>query len=81
MNLGENKIKSLIVKSTECEYDYEKQLGRRIDLVEIFEDEYCVRVVPKGFIKKQKWREINDILWLNGFSWVQNGQMGSWIRE
>lgn len=81
LNLGENKIKSLIVKSTEYEYDYEKQLGRRIDLVEILEDEYCIRVVPKGFIKKQKWREINDILWLNGFSWVQNGQRGSWIRE
>ena len=30
----------------------------------------CIKVTPKGWIDKQVWREINDILRLHEFSWL-----------
>jgi hypothetical protein len=32
------------------------------------------------WIEKQTWREINDILRLNGFSWEYDGKDSCWIK-
>lgn len=81
LNLGKNKIKSLIEKASEPEYNFAIQLGKRIDLVNIKNEGDCHRVIPKGWIDKKVWREINDILRLNKFSWLNDGkENGCWIR-
>jgi hypothetical protein len=39
-----------------------------------------IKVSPKGWIEKQTWREINDILRINGFSWLPNGRDSCWMN-
>ena len=34
----------------------------------------------KCCVEKQEWREINDILKMNGFSWLSNGKNICWIK-
>ncbi len=81
LNLGKNKIMSLIQKSTEPEHSFAVQLGWRIDEVKVVNEGDCIRVIPKGWIDKKVWREINDILRLNRFCWLNNGkEKGCWIR-
>ena len=38
------------------------------------------KIVPKGWIEKGIWIEINDILKLHGFSWVSSGKDSCWLR-
>ena len=80
LHLGKNKIMSLIQKSTEPEHKFAIQLHHRIDYVKIVNENDCIRIVPKGWIEKRTWREINDILRLNRFCWLKNGKDGCWIR-
>jgi transposase-like protein/predicted nucleic acid-binding Zn finger protein len=86
LKLGDNKLKELIAKSAEAkaeakkEYRLEPQLGKRIDYVVIKHEADCVSVKPKGWIPKPVWREINDVLFINGFSWLENGKESQWIR-
>jgi transposase-like protein/predicted nucleic acid-binding Zn finger protein len=79
LNLGENKIRDLIVKSTEPN-NFATQLGLRIDRVIIVNEKDSIKVSPKGWIEKQTWREINDILRLNGFSWLSNDKDSCWMK-
>ncbi|MGI0072415.1 MAG: DDE-type integrase/transposase/recombinase [Nitrosotalea sp.] len=79
LNLGEDKIHDLIVKSTEPK-NFATQLGLRIDRVVIVNEKDSIKVNPKGWIEKQTWREINDILRLNGFSWLSNEKDSCWIK-
>ncbi len=79
LNLGENKIHDLIVKSTEPK-NFATQLGLRIERVIIVNEKDSIKVSPKGWIEKQTWREINDILRLNGFSWLSNGKDSCWLK-
>jgi len=71
---------SLIQKSTEPEHKFAIQLRWRIEQVKIVNEGDCIRVIPKGWIEKNTWREINDILRLNRFCWLKNGKDGCWIR-
>ena len=71
---------SLIQKSTEPEHKFAIQLHHRIDNVKIVNENDCISVIPKGWIDKRTWREINDILRLNRFCWLKNGREGCWIR-
>ena len=80
LKLNKNKIMSLIQKSTEPEHKFAIQLRHRIDYVKIVNENDCIRVVPKGWIEKKTWREINDILRLSKFCWLKNGRDGCWIR-
>jgi len=74
LKLGHNKLKSLITKSAQTtkgqtkieEYALEPQLRKRIDHIEIKRDADCVSIKPRGGLPKPIWREINDILFLNG---------------
>lgn len=81
LNLGDNKIMSLIQKSTESEHKFVTQLKHRVQHVLMENEADCVKVIPKGWIDKPIWREINDILRLNRFCWLNNsGKSGCWIR-
>lgn len=58
------------------------QLEWRRELVEPVNEGNYLRVIPKGWIDKKVWRQINDILGLKGFYWVNNGREKScWIRS
>ena len=86
LKLENNKLKGLIEKSAEAkihekrEYQLEPQLGKRVDYVDIRREADCVSVKPKGWIPKPVWREINDILFINGFSWLEDGKESKRIR-
>jgi hypothetical protein len=64
----------------EKEYALEPQLGKRIDYVEIRREADCISIKPRGWLPKPIWREINDILFINGFSWLENGKESKWIK-
>jgi transposase-like protein len=86
LSLGENKIKALIEKSAEVkqettrDYNIEIQLGKRAEYVNISHEKDCISVTPKMWINKSLWREINDILTINGFVWLENGGQSEWIK-
>ena len=83
LKLGKNPYLDLIKQATapKKEYDIIPQLGNRIELVEIINENDCVRVVQKKWIKKGIWRQINDILRLNGFVWLSYGEDSCWFKE
>ena len=86
LNLGEDKYLDLIklaINHKNKTYGISKQLGNRTKLVEIINEKDSTRVVQKEWIKKKTWREINDILRLNGFCWVPDfidENHGCWIN-
>jgi hypothetical protein len=86
IGLEKNKVKDLIMKSAEAkqerkrEYNIEFQLGNRLKYLEIKRETDCVSVKPESWIPKSIWREINDILSINGFSWLENGRDSQWIK-
>ncbi|MHB8602010.1 MAG: DDE-type integrase/transposase/recombinase [Nitrosotalea sp.] len=80
LNLGNDKIKDLITKSAESKCNFAVQLGKRIEKVSIVNEKDCVKVIPKGWMEKPTWREVNDILRLNTFSWLSNGKDSCWIK-
>lgn len=79
LNLGKNKIHDLIVKSA-TPNNFATQLGLRINRVVIMNEKDSIKVIAKGWIEKQTWREINDILRINGFSWLPNGRDSCWLK-
>lgn len=84
LKLGDSKLKTLIQKSGEAkeqkEYPLEPQLRGRIEYVDMKQEKDCFLVKPKGWLPKPLWREINDILFINGFSWLENGKESQWIK-
>lgn len=80
LNLGNDKIKDLITKSVESKCNFAVQLGKRIEKVNISNEKDSIKVSCKGWMEKQTWREINDILRLNGFSWLSNGKDSCWLK-
>ena len=64
LNLGDDPYLDLIKLATtpKKEYGIIPQLGDRTRLVEIINEKDSIKVVQKKWIKKQYWREINDIL-------------------
>ncbi|MGI0102299.1 MAG: DDE-type integrase/transposase/recombinase [Nitrosotalea sp.] len=80
LGLGHDKIKDLITKSVESKGNFAVQLGKRIDKVKIVNEKDCIKVIPKGWMEKPTWREINDILKLSEFSWLSNGKDSCWMK-
>jgi hypothetical protein len=87
LKLGDNKQKSLITKSAQAkeqtkieEYALEPQLRKRIDYIDIKPEVDCISIRPKRWLPKPIWREINDILFVNDFSWLENGKKSQWIK-
>lgn len=81
-----NAMLAWIVKSAEAkqerkrEYNIEFQLGSRLKYLQIKRETDCVSVKPESWIPKSIWREINDILFINGFHWLENGRDSQWIK-
>ncbi len=86
LNLGNNKLMSLIKQSAEAkekakkENNFENNLGKRIEYVDIIRESDCISIKPKSWLPKHTWREINDILSLGDFSWLENGKDSCWIQ-
>jgi hypothetical protein len=93
LKLGDNKLKSLITKSAQAtkeqtkiekEYALEPQLGKRIDYIEIKREADCISIKTRRWLlrwlPKPIWREINYILFINSFSWLENGKESQWIK-
>jgi hypothetical protein len=85
LNLNpQNRLKDLIVKSVEqkeiTDGKFAIHLGKRIHHVVITNEKDSVKVIPKGWLDKQVWKEINDILRLHQFAWLSNGKDSCWLR-
>ncbi len=86
LKLGNNKLKNLIMQSAEAKEQekrkdsFELQLGKRIKYLEIKRETDCISLKPKDWLPKAIWREINDILSINDFSWLENRKDSSWIK-
>lgn len=83
----ENPMKDLIVKAaTATQKDARpemyviNQLGKRYQNLQVVNEKDCIKFKQKRWIEKQEWREINDILRVNGFAWLSNGKDSCWIR-
>ena len=51
-------------------------LGIRANKLEVLNESDCVKITHKGWLKKKEWREINDILRVQGILLV-----GKWERS
>jgi len=86
LKLGDNKIKALIQRSAEAkeqakrEYNVKVQLGKRVELLNIIDEKDCISVIPKGWIERRIWGEINNVLSINGFGWLESGKESKWIK-
>ena len=80
LELGHDKIKDLITKSVEAKGNFAVQLGKRIEKVNIVNEKDSIKITCKGWMEKQTWREINDILKLSGFNWLSNGKDNCWLK-
>ncbi|MGI0015796.1 MAG: hypothetical protein ACREBU_20455 [Nitrososphaera sp.] len=83
----QNPMKDLIVKSavasqkdTNFECYVIDQLGKRFEKLTVVNEKDCIKFKQKVWIEREEWREINDILRINGFSWLSNGRDSCWIR-
>ena len=84
LNLNpQNRLKDLIVKSVEqkeiTDGKFAIHLGKRIHHVVITNEKDSVKVIPKGWLDKQVWKEINDLLRLHQFAWLSNGKDSRWL--
>ncbi len=75
LGLGHDKIKDLITKSVESKGNFAVHLRKRLEKVKIVNEMDCIKVIPKGWMEKPIWRDINDILKLSAFSWLFNGKI------
>lgn len=80
LGLGHDRIKDLITNGAETKGNFAVQLGKRIEKISISNEKDCIKVYCKGWVEKQTWREINDILRINGFAWLSNGKDSCWIK-
>jgi len=55
-------------------------LGERVQHVNIINEKDCIKIMLKGWLDKQVWKEINDILRVHQFAWLSNGKDSCWIR-
>jgi hypothetical protein len=79
LNLGENKVESLMrqaaIHSKEAVSEpVIKGLGIRINKVQILNEKDSIRVLLTGRQDLRVWREIHDILRVQGFNWLSNGK-------
>jgi hypothetical protein len=84
LNLGEKRIERLMrqaaVHAREVQEPTAKVLGIRANKVEIMNETDCIKIKPITWLDKKDWREIHDILRVQGFNWLANGKDSCWIR-
>jgi putative transposase len=86
LNLGENKVESLMRQAAIHNKDaivqpIVKGLGIRMEKLLIINEKDCFKIKPKGWMDKKDWREIHDILRVQGFNWLSNGKDSCWMRN
>ena len=78
-DLGENKLSGLISKSADTRPCYVAALGNLVKYVDVINDGDSIRIIPKTWMPKKSWHEIDDILRNQAFSWVSfNKHIGCW---
>lgn len=85
LSLGDNKVESLMRRAAIHSKDAKsepaiKGLGIRINKVQILNEKDSIKVVLKGWQDLKVWREIHDILRVQGYSWLSNGKDSCWIK-
>lgn len=80
LGLGHDRIRGLIAKGAERKDSLTAQLGKRIDKLNISNEKDCIKVYCKGWIERDEWKEVNNILRVNGFAWLPNGKDSCWIK-
>jgi hypothetical protein len=85
LNLGENKVESLMRQAAVYGKEVQQEpivkgLGIRANKVQVLNESDCVKIKPKGWLDKKDWREIHDILRVQGFNWLANGKDSCWIK-
>ena len=83
----QNPMKDLIAKATNEQDEHVyferyviKHLGKRYEKLTVINEKDCIKFKQKCWIEKPAWREINDILRVNGFAWLSNSKDSCWIR-
>lgn len=85
LNLGENKVESLMrqaaVHTKDAAHQHNlKGLGIRLKKVQVLNERDCIKVKPTVWMERKDWREIHDILRVQGFNWLSNGKDSCWIK-
>ncbi|MEP0824001.1 MAG: DDE-type integrase/transposase/recombinase [Nitrososphaera sp.] len=85
LNLGENKVESLMRQAAVYGKEVQQEpivkgLGIRANKVQVLNESDCIKVKPRTWLDKKDWREIHDILRVQGFNWLANGKDSCWIR-
>jgi putative transposase len=85
LNLGANKTESLMRQAAIHAKDAQseplvKGLGLRINKVQISNEKDCIKIKARTWLDRRDWREINDILRVQGFNWLANGKDSCWIK-
>ena len=85
LHLGDNSTESLmrqaaIFNKQSMVGDSIKGLGIRMHKVTVLNEKDCMKVKPKSWLDKKDWREIHDILRVQGFNWLPNGKDSCWMK-
>ncbi len=85
LGLGENKLEdllkqSVIAKDLKPEEKFKAALGKRLEKVDVVDENDCLKVKPKTWLGKEQWKEINNILRTFDFAWISNGKDSLWLK-
>ena len=85
LNLGENKVESLMRQAAIHAKEAPKEpivngLGIRANKIVILNEKDCIKIKARTWLDRKDWREINDILKVQGFNWLANGKDSCWIK-
>ncbi|MGI0014590.1 MAG: hypothetical protein ACREBU_14285 [Nitrososphaera sp.] len=85
LDLQENKIESLMRQAAVYSKDVQQEpivkgLGIRANKGQILHEGNCVKVKQRPWLDKKDWREIHDILRIQGYNWLANGKDCCWIK-
>lgn len=86
LNLGENKVENLMRQAAVHNKDvsvepFVKGLGIRLQKLLIINEKDCVKIKPREWLDLKSWREINDVVRVQGFNWLSNGKDSCWIKQ
>jgi hypothetical protein len=81
LQLGENKVESLMRLAAINKNDITQLLGFRINKVKVTKYDDYVEIKPNGWLDKKEWREINEILVKDGFEWKSCNIDSCWIKK
>jgi hypothetical protein len=86
LQLGENKVENLMRQGAIRQKENNAQsfvieLGLRVNKLQILRKDDCIEIKPNEWLDKKNWREINEVLVRNGFSWLSYGKDSCWIKN